>query len=338
MKAVLVSMFKRALMLVAVLCLGCAAQNNLTPEVSRRVEKQVRTSAELSPGAKVEVGERRSSEFGGWDLVTVHVTDQGQPKDYTFLLSKDGKSLVHYSKFDLSTDPFERTMSKIDLAGRPMRGNKDAKVTIAIYDDFQCPYCARMYSTLFNEVMKTYGDRVKVVYKDYPLFEIHPWAVRAAVDANCLLEQSNDAWWQFSDQVHLNQQQISQQENAPPDPKEKDAKDAKAPADAAKPGETKSKIKTVGLDKLATDIAAKNNLDQAKLRACLETRSTDKVRASLEEGRQLGVSATPTLFVNGEKLEGAFTSEEMSVVLDRALRDAGAQPPAAAAAKSEGQK
>lgn len=338
MKAVLVSMFKRALMLVAVLCLGCSAQSNNTPEVNRRVEKQVRSSAELSPAAKITVGERRSSEFGGWDLVTVNVVDQGQPKTFTFLLSRDGQSLVHYSKFDLSTDPYERTMNKIDLTGRPVRGNKDAKVTIAIYDDFQCPYCARMYATLFNEVMKTYGDKVKVLYKDYPLYEIHPWAVRAAVNANCLLEQSNDAWWQFSDYVHHNQSEVSKQESTPDT---KEPAPAKTAADAQKPGESKSKskIRSVGLDKLAFDVAAKGNLDQNKLRACLETRSTDKVRASLEEGRQLGVSATPTLFVNGEKLEGALTAEEVAAVLDRALRDAGVQPPAAAAkAASDGQK
>jgi len=328
MKAVLLSMLKRALLLVAVLCLGCAAQSNNTPEVNRRIEQQVRNSAEMSPGAKVEVGERKPSDFGGWDLVTVTVTDQGAPRTYTFLLSKDGNALVHYTKFDISTAPNARTMAKIDLTGRPMRGNKDAKVTVAIYDDFQCPYCARMYSTLFNEVMKTYGDKVKVIYKDYPLYEIHPWAVRAAINANCLLEQSNDAWWQFSDEVHTRQGEIGKQESAP-EPKEAAAKAA---------AEGKAKIRSYGLDKLATDIAAKNKLDAAKLRACMETRSTDKVRASLEEGRALGVSATPTLFVNGEKLEGAYTYEEVAAVLDRALLAAGVQPPAPAKAAANGQK
>lgn len=331
-KAVLVSMLKRAVMLVALLCLGCAAQTNNTAEVNKRIERQVRNSAELSPAAEIKIGERKASDFGGWDEVTVAVNDGGEQKSFTFLLSKDGKSLVHYTKYDLSTDPNQKVMSRIDTTGRPTRGSKDAKVVAVVYDDFQCPYCARMYDTLFNNVMKRYGDRVKVIYKDFPLYQIHPWAVRAAINANCLLDQSSDAFWQFSDQVHATQHEISQQE-ATPDPKEKDAKDAKDTKGAAKDakdakGEApKVKVRNVGLDKLATDIATKDKLDLGKLRACQETHSTAAVRASLTEGQQLGVSATPTLFINGEKLEGAASGEEVQAVLDRALRDAGVAVP-----------
>jgi protein-disulfide isomerase len=334
MKAVLVSMLKRAMVLVALLCLGCSAQNNnsSTAEVNKRIERQLRNSAEMSPAAEIAVGERTASEFGGWDEVTATVSDQGAQKAYTFLLSKDGKSLVHYQKFDISTDPNQRIMSKIDTTGRPVRGNKDAKVTAVVYDDFQCPYCARMYDTMFNDVMKTYGDKVKVVYKDFPLYEIHPWSVRAAVDANCLLAQSNDAFWHFSDKVHENQQEIGKQESAP-DPaapkSAKAAKDSKDPKDASAP---KPKVRSVGLDKLAGDIAAQDKLDPTKLNACLEKRDTEPVRVSLGEGKGLGVSATPTLFINGERLEGAAGPEELKAVIDRALRDAGVTPPAAAPA------
>lgn len=317
-------MLKRAMMLVALLCLGCSAQSNNTAEVNRRIERQVRNSAELSPAAQVKVGERKPSDFGAWEQVTVEVLDQGTAKSYTFLLSKDGNTLVHTTRFDLSSDPYQRTMSKIDLAGRPVRGNKDAKVTVAIYDDFQCPYCARMYDTLFNDVMKTYGDRVKVLYKDYPLYEIHPWAVRAAVNANCLLEQSNDAYWQFSDYVHEKQQEIGKQESTP-EPKETKAGNGGGPEEAAK--DKKSKIRNVGLDKLALDIAARNNLDAGKLRACLAARDTEKVRRSIEEAQRLGVNSTPTLFINGEKLEGAASAEELAAVLNRALRDVGEKAP-----------
>ncbi|MDP9267710.1 MAG: DsbA family protein [Acidobacteriota bacterium] len=330
MKAVFVAMLKRALVLVAVLCLGCAAQNNNnSAEVNRRIERQVRHAAEVSATADVTVGERKASAFGGWDEITVLVNDQGTPKTYTFLLSKDGKSLVHYQKFDISTDPNQRAMAGIDLAGRPVRGNKDAKVTAVVYDDFQCPYCARMYDTLFTDVMKTYGDRVKVVYKDYPLFQIHPWAVRASVNANCLLAQSNEAFWQFSDKVHANQSEIGQQESAAAkETKAAPAKDAKG-AKPAKDEKADHKVRSTGLDKLAADVAAQNKLDTAKLNACLEKHDTGPVGVSLAEAKKLGVSATPTLFINGERLEGAASAEELKAVLDRALRDAGQAPPQA---------
>src|SRR5207248_11577787 len=128
---------------------------------------------------------------------------------HEFLLSKDNKALVRFTKMDLTSDPYSELMKKIDTSGRPVRGNKDAKVTIVNYDDFECPFCSRMHQTLFPDVFKAYSDRVKIVYKDFPLAEIHPWATHAAVDANCLAAQNNDAYWDFADYVHGNQKAIS---------------------------------------------------------------------------------------------------------------------------------
>ena len=123
-------------------------------------------------------------------MVKFSYGEQTQTRE--FLLSKDGKTLISVMKMDLTRDPQAEMMAKIDLKGRPVRGNKDAKVTVVVYDDFQCPYCSRMHQTL-NDVLKSYGDRIKVVYKDFPLMEIHPWAERAAIDSDCLAKQSADA-------------------------------------------------------------------------------------------------------------------------------------------------
>ena len=60
-----------------------------------------------------------------------------------------------------------------------------------------------------SDLLKTYGSQVKIVYKDYPLTSIHPWAMHAAVDANCLASQNNDAFWEFADYAHANQKDIS---------------------------------------------------------------------------------------------------------------------------------
>ena len=73
-------------------------------------------------------------------------------------------------------------MSKIDIKDRPIRGAKSAKVVVVNFDDFECPYCSQMHKTLFPDILKEYADRVTFVYKDYPLAEIHPWAIHAAVE------------------------------------------------------------------------------------------------------------------------------------------------------------
>jgi protein-disulfide isomerase len=304
-------MLRRAFLVLLVICLGCSAQSpsasspTSTPAVrsdlTHVVERHVRAQYSLPPEVKVIVGPLRSSEFPNYDALTVTFASPDQKKDFEFLLSHDHKTLLRMTRLDLTTDPYTDTMNKIDVTGRPTRGNKDAKVMLVNYDDFECPFCARMHATLFPELFKEYGDRVLFIYKDYPLEEIHPWAVHAAIDANCLNAQNNDAYWDYADYLHGNQHAISDQ-------KGQDARNAE-------------------LDKLATLQAQKHNLDLTKLQACVKAQDEKAVRASMKEGEALGVDATPTMFVNGQKLDGAVPAEDVRLALDQALTDAGVTPP-----------
>ena len=104
-------------------------------------------------------------------------------------------------------DVSQDLMSKIDVKGRPSRGNPNAKVTIVNFDDFQCPFCSRMHARFLTMCSRNMATRVKVIYKDYPLVEIHPWAMHAAIDGNCLGEQNTPAYWDFADYIHANQKQ-----------------------------------------------------------------------------------------------------------------------------------
>ena len=305
---------KRALLLVFLLCLGCAAQSSApasTPipaDLARRIEIQVREHYEIKKaGVDIQVGNRRPSEFPGYDLVTVTLVQGERKQPFDFLLSQDGKTLIRYAKIDLS-DP----MARIDLAGRPVRGNPDAKVVVVNFDDFQCPYCSAMHSTILESILKPYGDRIKLVYKDYPL-PFHPWAMHAAVDANCLAAQNADAYWGFADYVHTNLEKIQ------------------GPRSAKRALEDQMK----DVDQAALDQAAQHKLDGAKLAACMKAADEKAIQASIKEGDALGVDGTPTMFINGEKVDGAVPAEELRLVLDRALRDAGQPVPAESAAPAK---
>jgi protein-disulfide isomerase len=81
------------------------------------------------------------------------------------------------------------------------------------------------------------------------------------------------------------------------------------------------------LDKLASLRAQKHNLDVRKLQACVRAQDEKAVRASMREGDSVAVEATPTMFVNGEKLDGAVPADEVRLALDQALNDAGVAPP-----------
>jgi protein-disulfide isomerase len=220
---------------------------------------------------------------------------------------------MRLTKFDLSKDPFAEIMNKIDLNGRPTRGAKASKVIVVNFDDFQCPFCSRMHETLFPGILKEYGDRVTFVYKDYPLTEIHPWAMHAAVDANCLAAQNGDAYWDFADYIHANQHDVNAE---------------KTPA-----------ARLEALDKITMLQGQKHNVDVVKLQSCIKAQDESSVKASMKQAEAAGAEgSTPTLFVNGEKLEGAQSVAQMRATLDRALKDANLPVPEHAAATAPASK
>jgi protein-disulfide isomerase len=303
---------RRAFVVLLLVCLGCSGQappTSQTPssaqastaDVAQLVERNVRAHYSLPPDVKVTVGPLRASEFQNYDALTVIVDSPERKQALEFVLSRDHKTLVRITKMDLTKDPYAEIMKKIDVAGRPTRGNKNAKVVVVNYDDFECPFCSRLHTTLFPEIFREYSDRVLFIYKDYPLEEIHPWAVHAAVDANCLGAQAADAYWDYADYLHTNQHSVS----------------------SAKGREGQN----AELDKLAVLQGQKHNLDTAKLEACVKAQDEKAVRASMREGDTVGVNATPTMFVNGAKLDGAVPAESVRAALDRALKDAGVAPP-----------
>lgn len=296
--------------LTLLVCLGCAAQSS-NPDLDRRIERQIRAQYDLPPKVNLQLGPKTPSpDFPGYDAMAVTISLGEQKMNYNFLISKDGKTLIRMTKMDLTKDPYSDALSKIHVEGRPMRGNKDAKVTIVNYDDFQCPFCAMMHTTLTDEILKTYGDKVKLVYKDYPLTEIHPWAKHAAVDANCLASQNASAYWNFADEVHARAKELSR-------------------------GMTLDQQKQK-LDQITMEQGQKAGVNVPELQACVKAQKDDLVRASMDEAQLLGVEATPTMFINGQKVSGAIPADELKAMINRALVDAGDTVPAQPATKPGG--
>ena len=293
--------FRLFLVCALAFTLGCSAQSAKetdTAGVNRRIAQKVRSTFQLPPSLDVSVGKRGPSEIPGYDMVPVTLSSGGRSSTHQFLISKDDKTLIEWEKLDISKD----LMDTINTQGRPERGNKDAKVTIVNYDDFECPFCSRMHQTLFPDLMKTYGSQVKIIYKDYPLVEIHPWAMHAAVDANCLAVQNGNAYWEFADYIHANQKEIN--------------------------GEKRDIDQEYGrIDQLTRDLGTKHGLDAPRLDACIKKQDDSVVRASMAEGDQLGIDSTPTMFGNGERIAGAASEDALRSIIDRALKDAGENPP-----------
>lgn len=295
-----------------ILAAGCFAQQPATvhssevgppatSSLNRKIEIMIRSELSVPPEYQMTIGPRQKSDVVGYDTVPVTFSLPSHPErtqTVNFLLSRDGNTLARLSTWDIGPDPAEM----LPVEGRPVRGNPQAKITIVNFDDLECPYCARMHAQFFPDTMQRYKGMVKFIYVDFPLVEIHPWAMHAAVNANCLAAQSPAAYWNYVDYLHTHGEDIT---GADRDPKKS--------ADR--------------LDQLASQEGERDHLDAAKLTACVVRQDDARVIAEMKAGDKLGVNATPTFFVNGERWAGELEERELWIMIDRALRAQGITPP-----------
>jgi protein-disulfide isomerase len=253
----------------------------------------------MPPDVTITLGARTPSQFTGYETLPVTITRASKSQVVNFLISADNTKLVHLDTLDLTKDPAD----EIPVAGRPVRGNPNAKVTVINFDDLQCPYCARMHEELFPATLEHYKDQVRFVYKDDPLTEIHPWAMHAAVDANCLAAQSGDIYWTYVDYLHAHGSEVT--------------------------GEGHDLKKSfAALDRIALQEATVGKLDATALNACVAKQDETQIQASLKLAENLGIDGTPAVYVNGERVNGgAVPQNELWMAIDRAVRAAGEQPP-----------
>jgi protein-disulfide isomerase len=288
------------------------SSKKVSTDVARRLETVVRAAMNVPPHIDMEIGERTpSDQFPGYDNLPVNFVDGGKKMPVQFVISKDDKTLFSVTKYDISSeavqkkrDEMRQIMEKIDLRGRPVRGSKNAKVLIVSYDDLECPYCTMMHQALFPAVLNRYGDKIRVVYKDFPLDNIHPWARHAALDSSCLARQNGDAYWGFVDYVHAHQPDINQKGSP--------------------------EAQSADLDRFAIDQARQHGADASRMQSCLNSGDQSAVDASFREGQALGIDSTPTVFVNGLKINGTLSVPDLEKIIDQALLDAGVAPPASA--------
>jgi len=297
-----------ACLLALGMAVGCKAQSTSQgPDLAqnRRIEVMVRAQYSLPPEVAIAIGARKPGPVAGYDVFPVTLSHGGKSQVVDFMISTDGKTLARFEKFDLANDP----VFSIDVAGRPIRGNPAAKVTVVNFDDLQCPYCGQMHRTLFPVTQERYKDYVRFIYKDNPLTELHPWAMHAAVDANCLGAQNNEVYWNYVDYVHSHAQEVN--------------------------GEGRNTLKSVEtLDRIARQEATLAKLDPARLDACLAKQDETAVRASMQEAEKLRIESAPTVFVDGERIDGALPQNQIWMAIDRALLAAGVKPPAAPSVSS----
>jgi protein-disulfide isomerase len=238
-------------------------------QIVKNTESFVRDLFAWGPDFKVSIGPLAPSPSPDFYLAPIHVTINGQTDTGTVYVSKDGKTFMRGEMFDMAGSPFAENRAKLHIAGNPSEGPTDAKVTIVEFSDFECPHC-REFSQILRSIEPQY-PQVRIVFKDFPLTQIHPWSETAAIAARCAYIQQPSAFWTFQAQIFDNQDLISA-ENV--------------------------------WDKL-TALAAQDNLDADAFKTCMSSpEAKQAVQANHREGEALNINSTPTVFVNGRPLIG----------------------------------
>jgi protein-disulfide isomerase len=239
-----------------------------------------------APAVKVTMTEARSSDLAGFSEIVVKGERAGKIATERFLVSPDGRSLIRGSVYSLARDPFASLRPKLSGDDHPMLGRRDAPVSVVLFSDLECPYCRALAKTLRTE-LPAYADRVSLLFADFPLEDIHPWAREAALLGKCVFRQSPDLFWKYHDWVFEHQEEIGQ------GPFDKFVE----PALAALPG-----------------------VDARTASGCLNSRAEEKsIDRTMQAGKDIGVEVAPTFFVNGRKLAGAVPWDTLKIVLDEEL-------------------
>jgi protein-disulfide isomerase len=189
------------------------------------------------------------------------------------------KSLRSNAKVVTYLKPPPVFRAELSVAGEPFKGSEKARVTIVKFEDYQCPFCKQVQPT-FNELLSRYNGKVRLVHKDLPLESLHSQARQAAEAARCAYEQGK--FWEYHDKLYANS--------------------PKASAD-----DLKSYAKEVSL-----------NVDSFD-RCFASGKYKGVVQQDLNEGAQLGLTGTPTFFINGREISGNQPLEAFEAIIDEEL-------------------
>jgi protein-disulfide isomerase len=262
--------------LIAIHSLAAAAPGNAPPKIDKtKFAAYVRYAEAFTPEVNIMVDDPVPSAYQGYYRVIVHVSLGPQTMDRIYYVTADGQHFINGQVWDISKDPFLDTLKRLPESG-PEFGPADAKVTIVLFSDFECPYCRALAQTIRENVPKYYPNDVRVIFVNFPLVT-HMWARAAAETGYCLWEEKPGAFWAYHDWIFAHQQQVT---------------DAKPPE------------KTIASE--AVEMAKQQGADAAKMNHCIETHAAaETVNSNVRLGQELGITQTPTFFVDGRMVAGS---------------------------------
>ena len=237
--------------------------------IESNVEQFLRDTYAWGPQYEIKLGPAKPSPVPQLLEIPVTVALNGKSDTAIVYVRKDGKFIFRGELADMSTDPLAETRAKLHPGNSPSIGPQDAKITLIEFADFECPSC-RQLDRILRDLLAQHPE-IRLVYKDFPLTTLHPWAMIASLAGQCAAQQNPQSFWKIHDIIF-------------------DAQDLITPSNV--------------WEKM-TDFANQLALNTDTFKACMANPDTAKeVEKTQAEGHELNVTATPTTFINGRRLVG----------------------------------
>lgn len=273
-----------AVLLLAVL----AGRLDAGPVDKTQIAAYVRYVEGFTDEVNIAVDDPVASAYPGYSRVLVHLTagktDLG---DKTYYIAPSG-DIIDGHVWKLGESPFEQTL-KLLPQNDPSFGPADATVTIVAFSDFECPYCRQFASSVRENLPKSYPNSVRLVFADFPLEAKHLWARAAAEAAHCIGDGHVADFWTFHDWMFQHQTEID-------------------------PSGSNLRQKILAF-------AKDQGWDTVAIGSCMDSHAkSQEVSDSEKLAGQLGVQQTPTLFVDGRKVEGALPWPNLQRLIEFELK------------------
>jgi len=246
-------------------------------------EAYVRHLNVWGPQIKVDIAEPKPSDMPGFMTVGVHASAGQESADFQYFVSKDGQKVVQGSLYDISQNPFKANLDKLKTDLQPSFGTPGAPVVLVEFSDFECPVCKEEAKVLRDNLLSTYPTQVRFYFMEFPLDALHPWARTAAIAGRCIFRQKASAFWDYHDWIFAHQEEIN----------------------------------ITNIKDKVLEFAKGKELDVLQLTRCLDNKeSEEEVNKAQAMGKDVGVGATPTLFINGRKMVGRSDWPSLRNIID----------------------
>ena len=272
-----------------------AAQNSDKANLATYVQKKYRL-AQL-PSVR-EIAFVEGSCFRRLVFADANFLASGKPFRAELVASPDLRFLTR-ELLDIRVDPIEEikrqerlTAQRLAAPGVASLGPINAPVTLVLFSDLQCPFCSKMATGLMNDILPAEDGKVRVVFHNFPLSG-HKWARQAAEITACAAVQGDRYFWLLHDYTFIHQREIVP-ENV--------------------------------METFSGQLAQVKDFDSAKFEACVENGDTAAlVDRDVALGKQMKITGTPTLFINGKRVNG-YQLEEVKHLIRESLPSSAPTP------------